>query len=271
MLRTADLRARTVPKVGLLVFDECHLMGIGRSDEGARARHVDRRGVDAMLCLLTFLSTAPHADLLLLSAMVSNGPELAAWLTSLTGRPVHPFDDRWKPTRQLRCCVTYDTKELQASRTAANTRGGKPAGTPLGLFSLVSGWNPGAPDKLLLRPLSTAPIALGVGGKKVGRRYVTANRFEVAARVADRFARAGLKIIIFCDSIPTCVSTAKSLNTGQDGRTAVRDTEQDACRAAAIAELGSVEGIYDAGECRAAVHHGELLPDERRLVESFVS
>lgn len=35
-------------KVGLLVFDECHLMGIGRSDEGARARHVDRRGVDAV-------------------------------------------------------------------------------------------------------------------------------------------------------------------------------------------------------------------------------
>ena len=110
---------------------------------------------------------------------------------------------------------------------------------PSALFSLVSGWNPSAPDKLLLRPLSTAPIALGVGGKKLGRRYVTANWFEVAARVADRFARAGLKIIIFCDSIPTCVSTAKSLNTGQDGRTAVRDTEQDACRASAIAELGS--------------------------------
>lgn len=255
--------------VGLLVFDECHLLGMGQSDDGTPPRRVDRRGVDAMLCLLTFLSTTPHADLLLLSAMVSNGPEVAAWLQSLTGRPVHPFDDRWKPTRQLRCCVTYDAKELQASRTAANTRGGKPAGTPLGVFSLVSGWNPGAPDKLLLRPLSPTPIALNVGGKNVGRRYVTANRFEVAARIAGRFERAGLKVIIFCDSIPTCVSTAKHLNAGQDGRAAIRDAEQEAWRGAAIAELGGVEGIYDAGECRAAVHHGELLPDERRLVESL--
>ena len=255
--------------VGLLVFDECHLLGIGRSDDGAPAKRVDRRGVDAMLCLLTFLSTAPHADLLLLSAMVSNGPEVARWLGTLTGRPVHPFDDRWKPTRQLRCCVTYDVKELVASRTAANIKGGKPAGTPLGVFSLVSGWNPGAPDKLVLRSLSPTPIALGAGGKQLGRRYVTANRFEVAARIANRFERAGLKVIIFCDSIPTCVSTAKALNDGQEPFAAARDAEQEAWRDAAIAELGDVNAIYDAGERRASVHHGELLPEERRLVETL--
>jgi superfamily II DNA/RNA helicase len=254
--------------VGLLVFDECHLLGIGRNEDGATANRVDRRSVDAMLCLLTFLSTAPQADLLLLSAMVSNGPEVAKWLGTLMGRPVHPFDDRWKPTRQLRCCVTYDSKELVASRMAANTKGGKPAGTPLGLFSLVSGWNPGAPDKLVLRPLSPTPIALGAGGK-APRRYVTANRFEVAARIADGFERAGLKVIIFCDSIPRCVSTAKALNDGQDPLASARDAEQDAWRDAAIAELGSAEAIYDAGERRAAVHHGELLPEERRLVETL--
>lgn len=255
--------------VGLLVFDECHLLGIGRSDDGALTKRVDRRGVDAMLCLLTFLSTAPSADLLLLSAMVSNGSDVATWLESLTSRPVHSFDDRWKPTRQLRCCVTYDNRELQAARTAANAERGKPVGTPLGLFSLVSGWNPGAPDKLVLRPLSPAPIALGVGGKHVGRRYPTANRFQVSAHIADRFERAGLKVIIFCDSIPNCVSTAKTVNAGQDGRVAVRDAAQDALRAAAISELGSAESIYNAGECCAAVHHGELLPDERYLVESL--
>ena len=83
--------------VGLLVFDECHLLGVGSGEEGALTRRVDRRGVDAMLCLLTFLATAPHADLLLLSAMVSNGPEVAAWLQALTGRPVHAFDDPWQP------------------------------------------------------------------------------------------------------------------------------------------------------------------------------
>ena len=127
------------------------------------------------------------------------------------------------------------------------------------MFSLVSGWNSGAPDKLVLRPLSPTPIALGAGGKRLGRRYVTANRFE----------RAGLTVIIFCDSIPTCVSTAKALNAGQEPLAAARDAEQEAWRGAAIAELGNVDAIYDAGERRASVHHGELLPEERRLVETL--
>ncbi len=257
--------------VGLLVFDECHLLGVGGREGGTIVRRVDRRGVDAMLCLLTFLATAPDADLLLLSAMVSNGPEVASWLNSLTGRPVHAFDDSWKPTRQLRCCVTYGFRELQSAHTAANTRGesARVAAVPLGLFSLISGWNPGAPDKLLLRPLAPGPIALGSSNHRVGRRYITANRFEVAASVADRFERAGLKVIIFCDSIPRCMSTANGLNQGRDAHAPARDHEQEAWRAAAISELGGVKGAYDAGEQRAAVHHGELLPAERRLVETL--
>jgi hypothetical protein len=255
--------------VGLLVFDECHLLGVGSREGSAHLPRVDRRGVDAMLCLLTFLSTAPGADLLLLSAMVSNGAEIASWLQSLIGRPVHPFDDRWKPTRQLRCCVTYDNSELVGARVAANTKGGRPLAVPQGLFSLISGWNPGAPDKLLFRPLAANAIPLGAGGKTLGRRYVTANRFEVAASIANRLEQAGLKVIIFCDSIPRCVSTAKLLNAAQEPRVSARDAEQEAWRAAAISELGSVVAIYDAGEKRAAVHHGELLPEERRLVESL--
>jgi hypothetical protein len=168
--------------VGLLVFDECHLLGIGSRDDGASVRRVDRRGVDAMLCLLTFLATAPGADLLLLSAMVSNGAQVASWLNSLTGRPFHAFDDRWKPSRQLRCCVTYDVRELQSAGKAAKTKGksARVAAVPLGLFSLISGWNPGAPDKLLIRPLAPGPVALSWGNRK-GRRYLTAKREVVMA------------------------------------------------------------------------------------------
>ena len=86
----------------------------------------------------------------------------------------------------------------------------------------------------------------------MGRRYLTANRFEVAASIADRLERAGLKVIIFCDSIPRCVSTANTLNEGKDPQAAVGGTEQETWRAAAVAELGAVEGVYDAGERRAA-------------------
>ena len=257
--------------VGLLVFDECHLLGVGNRGGATGSSRVDRRGVDAMLCLLAFLAAAPTADLLLLSAMISNGEEIASWLRSLVGRPVHAFDDRWKPTRQLRCCVTYAVRDLQMARAAANTKGGAAAvaAAPLGLFSLVPGWNPGAPDKLLLRPLAPAPVALGTGRDRSGRRYLTANRFEVAAFVADCFERCGLKVIVFCDSITNCINTANRLNKGRDAQDHARDAEQDAWRSAALSELGALKAVYDAGEQRAAVHHGELLPNERRLVESL--
>ena len=257
--------------VGLLVFDECHLLGVGDRGGAKGSSRVDRRGVDAMLCLLAFLAAAPAADLLLLSAMVSNGGEIASWLRSLIGRPVHAFDDRWKPTRQLRCCVTYAMRDLRSAQAAANSKGGAAAiaAAPLGLFSLVPGWNPGAPDKLLLRPLALAPVALGTGRDRFGKLYLTANRFEVAAFVADRFERCGLKIIVFCDSITNCVSTANRLNKGRDVQEHARDAEQNTWRVAAVSELGALKAVYDAGEQRAAVHHGELLPDERRLVESL--
>lgn len=254
--------------VGLIVFDEFHLMGAPEPAIGVRSR-VDRRAIDAMLCLLTFLSVSPGSDLLLLSAMVSNAPELARWLAALIGRPVHPFDDRWKPTRQLRACVTYARRDLIAAHIAANTRRGRPEAMPWGLFSLASGWNPAAVDKLAFRPFAPQPVALSHSQKPVGRRRITANRLQVAAAIAERFARSGQKVIIFCDSITFCVSVANGLNLGQADLPPNRDESQTAWRDAAISELGDISGVYDAGDRRAAVHHGDLLPDERRLVESL--
>jgi replicative superfamily II helicase len=98
--------------VGLLVFDECHLMGVARATTSGVSAAFDRRSIDAMLCLLTFAGLNKHSDYLLLSAMVSNGSELASWLPTITGRPCASFDDKWKPTRQLKACVCYDVKQI---------------------------------------------------------------------------------------------------------------------------------------------------------------
>jgi hypothetical protein len=255
--------------VGLLVFDEFHLMGAPEATPAAPRPRVDRRAIDAMLCLLTFISVSPESDLLLLSAMVSNGGEVAGWLGGLLGRPVHSFDDRWKPTRQLRACVTYDRRDLRAAHVVANTRGGRPEATPWGLFCLTSGWNPLAVDKLAFRPFAPGPVALNRSQRPLGRRWITANRLGVAAAIAERFARSGQKVIVFCDSITFCMSVANGLNSDQPALPPNRDEDQTAWRDAAISELGDVSGIYDAGHRAAAVHHGDLLPDERRLVESL--
>lgn len=76
----------SVADVGLIVFDECHLLS---------PQAGGRRSLDAMLCLLHAIKKAPAADFLLLSAMLTNAPELAEWLEGATGRPCVPFVDPW--------------------------------------------------------------------------------------------------------------------------------------------------------------------------------
>jgi hypothetical protein len=253
--------------VGLLVFDECHLLGVSTPATESKRPRVDRRGIDAMLCLLTFMRVNTASDYLLLSAMVSNAGEVADWLRTVLGRPVFPFDDKWKPTRQLRTCVTYAQSDLEALRRSLWPASAKIPleAIPYGLFSLASGWNPAAPDKLAVRPFANAPVRL-----KKGRGFwLTSNRYEVAAVIAHRLAEAGLKVIIFCESIPMCVGVTKALNKGRQALEPKRDGDQDSWRDAAVSEIGSVTAMYDAGGARAAVHHGELLPNERRLVETL--
>lgn len=258
--------------VGLLAFDEFHLLGIARTDESPAKQRIGRRGIDAMLCLLSFLAARPDADVLLLSAMVSNGAEVAGWLAKLLGRNVHVFDDPWKPTRQLRACVAYDEAELSRLRVAL-MRGLTPPpvveAVPWGLFSLVSGWNPHARDKLALRRLRDAALQLGVNRNR-RNVWLTSNRGVVAATLAGAFAAGGLKVIVFCENIRMCVSLAKRLNgpAGSTGTFALSDA-QSARRDSLIEELGNASAVYDVGGGLAAVHHGELLRGERDLVEQL--
>ena len=256
--------------VGLLVFDECHLLGVSRPATDTAPARVDRRGIDAMLCLLTFMTVNKTADYLLLSAMISNGGEIADWLNTVLQRPVISFDDKWKPTRQLRACVTYDASALARLESVIPSEPppSEVVAVPYGLFSLASGWNPAARDKLVVRAFANAPLPLKVG-KRGSNFWLTANRYEVAAKLADGFAQAGLKVIVFCESVPRCVSVAKTLNKGRARLAATLSAEQSESRDSIIAELGSQDAIYDAGFARAAVHHGELLPQERILVEEL--
>jgi len=97
--------------VGLLVFDECHLLSpeIGRI----------RRALDAMLCVLGFNHVAPDADMLFLSAMLKNVDDMSDWVAALTGRPCVAVDLPWKPSRQARGVIIYDNGELERARQAA--------------------------------------------------------------------------------------------------------------------------------------------------------
>jgi hypothetical protein len=271
-------------RVGLLVFDECHLLGVPRSTrEGQAVGSFDRRSIDAMLCLLSFASINKESDYLLLSAMISNGADIADWLQTITGRGCIPFDDKWKPTRQLKACVIYDVKEMQQVALKLSddfVQWAKPPkvapasvkalalGTPMGLFSTGMGWNPGAHESLAFRELATGPLPFGVARRPSGWR-LTANRNEVAAELAARFAASGLKTIVFCESAPTTGAVARRVNARLPQFPPERDKSQTAWRKKALEEVGAEAALYDAGGMPAAVHHGELLPEERLLAESL--
>ena len=66
-------------EVGLMVFDECHLLS---PTSGLR------RALDGMFCVLAFSDLVPDADFLFLSAMVRNGAEFAEWIEELTEQGV---------------------------------------------------------------------------------------------------------------------------------------------------------------------------------------
>ncbi|ATF93800.1 DEAD/DEAH box helicase [Cedecea neteri] len=253
-------------KVGLLVFDEFHLIS---ADDPATSLKISTRAIDSMLALLTFLRHRKEADLLLLSAMVANGAEIARWLRSVTGREVEAFDDPWKPTRQLRSCVIYDRSDIYkaiqvASKTKTKTAKNRVPAQPFGLFSLISGWHPKRPEKLVIQALTEQrpPLVKNAKGK------LTANRNEVAAQIAADYAAIGKRVIVFCNDSKACGSVADQINKLLASASIALDKTQEEIRKLVIRDVGSAEATFDPMGCRAAVHHGDLLPLERRLTES---
>lgn len=257
--------------VGLLVFDEFHLMSATIDPNSQTGIRADRRSIDAMLCFLQFGQINESADYLLLSAMISNGSELKEWLENRTGRPFVAFDYEWKPTRQLRGCVVYSHTDLSNFTTQLNTEiTPDVSATPYGLFSLDSNWLPQPNSSSALKPLSDSPLPLGIGGpNKSGYRWLTSNRNEVAAELAIKLARHGMKVLVFCESINFTISTANKINSHFAAIEATLTGEQSVLRETAIEEVGKIESIYDSGSKIVSVHHGELLPYERRLVEGL--
>jgi superfamily II DNA/RNA helicase len=264
-------------RIGLLIFDECHLLHPRSTDQS-------RRAVDAMLCLLNFATIAPGADLLLLSAMMQNAGELAAWIEELTHRRCLALTLNWKPTRQVRGCVVYDARDIQSTRSrvgeakrTAITKGPPKALReslkihPLGLFSLHQTWASRARADYTLLPLLNDEVLLGVD---TTRWYLTANANQVSAAIAAAAARQGIRTLVFVQTIPMAVATAEAASRIHSVQVTLTDEEQILYEMA-LDEIGDDSCLYlrldrDGKLAAGAVcHHGDLLPSERHLHESL--
>ncbi|WP_454692584.1 DEAD/DEAH box helicase [Achromobacter aloeverae] len=270
--------------IGLLVFDECHLLHAGVNDRS-------RRAIDAMLCILNISTHAPAADFLLLSAMMSNADEVAAWVAELTARSCLPLNMAWKPTRQVRGSVVYSSDEVKAlrdqlaakraeMRAAGKHSSGPPVALkrllkarPLGFLGLNFRWDTKRRDDYALLPLSDNDTMLAVSPKTW---QLTPNMNGVAAELASRASQnEGIKSLVFAQTVPNAVAIQKA--TGQllqQTKVALIEEERRLLRLT-LEELGAPSALYidlDQGKFvkgQSLCHHGLLLPPERQLHESL--
>ena len=257
---------------GLLVFDECHLLHPSEPVP-------DRRALDAMLCLLNFARLAQEADFVLLSAMMKNTDEIAEWIKDLTGRRCLALSLAWKPTRQLRGSVVYQDEEisdlyvkLQRWRSQTTTmtipvsvKRQVPA-KPFALFSLKQTWETRSRDDYTFSPLLEEKPLLGINPSW----RLTPNSGEVSSAIAAAAAESGIKSLIFFQTIRNATSATKKV-AERFVSTPIRLTDEERkLFRTAKREFGGSAYLYLAVsknhiQSSAAVHHGLLMPEERRL------
>ncbi|MFM0363053.1 DEAD/DEAH box helicase [Paraburkholderia sediminicola] len=266
--------------VGLLVFDECHLLH-PRQAEGSR------RAIDAMLSVLNFVAVAPKADLLFLSAMMMNTQELAHWLSELTARHCLSLTLTWKPTRQVRGCVVYGDEEIKALNLRLRQTRAKVANkdapaelkrslkiSPFGFFCLHQTWQSKARKDYALLPLLEEQVTLSTGSTKNHDWYLTPNGNQVAAAIAQATARQGLKTLVFTQTVPLANSASNILSQELGQPNCLLSADELELYLTAAGELGGEDHLYlrvDEGKLSSssACHHGLLLPAERNLHESL--
>lgn len=259
-------------EVGLFVFDECHLLHSKDRDI------VNRRSLDAMLCLLKIIELSPDTDLLLMSAMLSNGHQMADWLITLLNKTVLPLNLSWKPTRQAKGCVVYNADQIRRleqyiSSEAPRTNGGRltaPAQrelttTPYGFFSLNQTWHSNNIQDYKLTKFLDSPILLGVNDFS----RLTANRNQVAASLAKAATASDIKTLIFTSNRKDCVSIATTLNQEDQNNSTTLTEYEDKLYRFVLAEFGGENFTYFTSVSKSLPHHGLLLKEERLLHEAL--
>lgn len=265
--------------VGLLVFDECHLL--------SPSRRIGR-ALDSMLCLLAFQAAAPHADMLLMSAMLKNGSELSDWIAELTGRPCQPVELLWKPSRQARGVVVYDQSVIRDIEKAArieqrrlDREKGKRSGSlrkgaeaklsarPWVLWGLQHNWKAAERSHGFSRVTEEAlPLAGGFDASEGLDIWATPNANHTAAAIALNACRTGLKTIVFVNKKADAVRTASAIAGSLDPVALI--PAEETLLAALELELGERRhAIFGETTYGAVPHNASMLRLERKLAEDL--
>ena len=262
--------------LGLLVFDECHLL----APYGDRVR----RSMDAMLCLLGLVRVAPSADLLFLSAMLKEAEAFSDWVAALTGRTCLCVDLLWKPSRQARGVLIYsdadvasaEKRALSIQRQIDKQTGKRAKGLrskaaehlalpAYALWGLQHNWLQEDSLRCSIRAVLDTPVLLtGQLGRGTIRLKPNAN--HVASRVAVSAVKVGLKAIVFVNTKDDALSVARSISA--ELPTAERLTALEPERWSALeTELGGLMHSVLSPDAAAVPHNASMIRLERDLAE----
>ncbi len=267
-------------QVGLLVFDECHLLSPQSSEIG--------RSLDGMLCILTFHKVVPEADMLFLSAMLKNGEEFAEWIENLTKRPCISINLLWKPSRQARGVVVYREQEIKAiqeqsfkiqnkidiqvrkkAKSLRTLASKELKAVPYAIWGLQNNWlhnNSFAITKILNEPIQLSGRLTHNSWNKI---WINPNVNQVAAHIALRATKANLKTIVFVNRRDDAVSTSKKISELFENPIEFNDQENKLWNSLAL-ELGDQKhAIFKKEKISAVPHHASMLRIERMLAESL--
>lgn len=270
---------KSFENVGLLVFDECHLLS---PQEGK-----NRRALESMLCVLTLNAVAPDADMLFLSAMLRNGHEFAEWISDLTGRACVPIDLLWKPCRQVRGVVLYDQNELrnaelraivvqhdldrEKEKSSSSLRAKAKRqlrATPYAVWGLQHNWLSLKNDAYFITSILDQSVELS--GKTDGTSvHVTPNANQVAAQLAAKAAAKELKTIVFVNTKNDAVGVASSIASLLSDDITLNDEESAIWNAIRV-EFGDLKHtVFDPKSFGAVPHNAAMLRVERLLSEKL--
>ena len=252
----------------LCVFDECHLLG----EPG--------RGVVVDLLLAQLFTAAPQMNFLLMSAMISNPDELAAWLASARGSTAVQNVIKWRPSRALRGIIGIDRAASQTNYHASLAqlvllqqthpyRVKLPYAAPLVMLAGLSGpWNSVAQADYRNTRLPSA-VELSVE-RRNGNVTTSAQGWcnDATLQTSQTIARANIPVIAFVLQNRNWAFTmaAQVTNPLRDAQAPLPELVQAYLRIAA-AELGvpsEMEALFQRG---VAVHTSLMLPVEQSASE----
>lgn len=244
-------------RLALCVVDECHLLG----ERGTR-------GVITELVLAHLLTLAPEARVLLLSALVANPEDLAAWLQTVTREQAVAIREPWRPTRTLRTVLGFDrerfTPILEAAEAARASTGKAKQATvaPAALLAGLQGAWQGSDrgDFALVETDISVPVEARAGNNF----YYSSN--DALSAAAASLAREDHRVLAF---IPRNRHWAFSVGAQIDLADLVSDADTEIENQLVLAEheLGVGSKVRELLAQGVAVHTSALLEGERRASE----